>query len=884
MPGVTVIASSPALIEGTRTTVTDGSGQYKIVDLRPGSYSVIFTLLGFTTVKREGIELTASFTATVNVTMAVGELAETVTVSGASPIVDSHNALQQAVLPRTELDVIPNSRNIWAESTLIPGVQPSVFDVGGTQGLFETVSYIHGSSASDQTFKIEGMNFNTTNGDGGTSGLYLDDGMMEEIGFQTSALPAEYPQGGIVYNIVLRDGGNVFRGSAFLSGSNDTLQSNNLTAALQSRGLQYRNSLIAIHDADGAFGGPIWQNKLWFFTSFRHQQFKQYVGGIFNTDGSKAIDNNKNITGLARLTAQVNNRNKVSAFYSPYWKSNPTRRDVTTDYNYIDSQAATNQTTPIAYVAGLRWTSTISNRLLFESGFAIRFVTSARGPEPNLQPTDYARVDFIKSTLTGSATTDLRNRSAIYRGTESLSYITGSHTLKAGVQYGWGEYILNQSVPHGMILRFSNGVANSVDLYNSPTFAEQDVNVEMGAYLQDSWTLGRLTLSPGVRFDKLVVNIPAQTAPAGPWIGARNFTEITNVPNWSTTVPRVGAAYDLFGTGKTVVKASASQYAQGQSTALAQLVNPMILTFDRRSWTDLNGDGLAQVNELGPSTGFRGGVTTHIDPNLKRPYNWEFTAGVDHELMPGFGVGATYYRRQFRDQLGTRNLAVPPNAYTPVTITNPLTGAPFTVYNQSAATQGLQNTILDNESQLNANYNGVEFRANARFKNSAQLGGGVTIGRKNGPLATGDLNNPNVLINFIGADPFDSTVQVKLHGSYMLPWGVQLSGNLDSMTGYPLLRIFSVTRAQVPGLTQVTQNVDLVASGDVRLPRKNLIDLKLSKVFRWGNRVLEPQATVYNVLNDSGTASEVQTVGPTLGRPVTIISARMLTFAVQVKF
>lgn len=226
---------------------------------------------------------------------------------------------------------------------------------------------------------------------------------------------------------------------------------------------------------------------------------------------------------------------------------------------------------------------------------------------------------------------------------------------------------------------------------------------------------------------------------------------------------------------------------------------------------------------------------------------------------------------------------MPPSEYAPATIANPLTGDPLTVYNQSATTVGRQDNLLQNEPLLDTIYNGIELRASARFANGNLLQGGVTIGRKEAPL-TGDLNNPNVLINFIGADAFDSTAQVKVNGVYRLPWDVQLSGVVNSMTGYPLRRIFTVTRAQVPDLSQITQAVDLLPRDEVRLPRVNLIDLKLAEAFRWGVRMLEPQVTIYNVLNDNATTSEVEAVGPTLGRPVTILAGRMISFSAHIKF
>jgi hypothetical protein len=156
LPGVTVEAASPALIEKTRSVVTDGTGQYKIVDLRPGPYTVTFTLSGFSTFKRDGIELTGSFTATVNADLRVGQLAETITVTGESPIVDVQNATQQRVLTKDVLDTIPSGRSPTSFAILVPGMT-GTNDIGGSNNLNLTSLSVHGGRNISQRVMIDGQ-------------------------------------------------------------------------------------------------------------------------------------------------------------------------------------------------------------------------------------------------------------------------------------------------------------------------------------------------------------------------------------------------------------------------------------------------------------------------------------------------------------------------------------------------------------------------------------------------------------------------------------------------------------------------------------------------------------------------------------------------------
>ena len=285
-----------------------------------------------------------------------------------------------------------------------------------------------------------------------------------------------------------------------------------------------------------------------------------------------------------------------------------------------------------------------------------------------------------------------------------------------------------------------------------------------------------------------------------------------------------------------------------------------------------------------------GGVNQRIDPDITRPYNWEFSVGVQQEIRPQFSVSAVYYRRNLRNLYGQRNTLVPASESAPVTITNPLTGSPLTVYNQSASTRGLVAFLVGNNDELDSQYDGVEVKMDKRFANGATVFGGVTIGHKLGSIRNAvpspgtlanDLNNPNVLINSQGYVDNDSTYQLKVAGTYPIPGGIRFSGALQSNTGLPLQRGLTVTTALVPGLTQVTQPVDLVERGSVRLERMNLLDLRFEKVFKLGKMDLSPVADIYNVLNSNVSTSEVTAVGSSLGRPSAILDGRFVRRGVK---
>ena len=283
LPGVTVEASSPVLIEKVRTVVTDGNGIYRVVDLPPGAYTVTFTLAGFSTVKRDGIEVAGTQTATVNADMRVGEVTETVTVTGEAPIVDTQGVTQQRVIDRALLDAVPAGRTAYNLAALIPGMITTTTgtvkaDVGGTMQAGGSASAaIHGSKPNDQLIQVDGMDIASHTA---TTGFIVNVGNAQELDINTSGVSAESFLGGPQVNMIPKDGGNKFTGSAFATGTNSNLQGTNYTDELAARGLPASSNFKSqkvLYNVDFGVGGPLRRDYLWFYGGGEYHKNQTYV-------------------------------------------------------------------------------------------------------------------------------------------------------------------------------------------------------------------------------------------------------------------------------------------------------------------------------------------------------------------------------------------------------------------------------------------------------------------------------------------------------------------------------------------------------------------------------------------------------------------------------
>jgi hypothetical protein len=394
----------------------------------------------------------------------------------------------------------------------------------------------------------------------------------------------------------------------------------------------------------------------------------------------------------------------------------------------------------------------------------------------------------------------------------------------------------------------------------------------------------RLTVNYGVRFEYIHGRIPQQEKPAGIWTPAQTFPEIDDVPDWFTIVPRFAFIYDLFGNGKTAIKANASRYTERIGSGYMRNVNPTSRGHSTRPWTDRNGDLIPQLDELGAGTPFSGGTQIRYADDIIRPSQWEYTASLQHQLFESVGVTLSYFRRQYYDSIGTKNILVPKETYIPVTITNPLTNEALTVYNQRPGTLNLRDQVRDNYPEIENTYNGFEILVDKRFSDRFMLLTGLTLSSHTGTDNTGDLNNPNNDINNEGDIGNYSAYNLKTVATYRLPRDFYVGVNLQYRSGYPLNRNFTVTRALVPNLTQVNQSIKLVPRGEVQRGELALLDVRFSKAMRLGRFTFEPLLEVYNLLNNNSSITEVETVGPNLGFITETVLPRVAKLGLKMKF
>ena len=785
LPGVTVEATSPALIEKARTVVTDGSGQYRFEALRPGTYAVTFTLSGFSVVKREGIELSGTFTATIDADLRVGALEETITVTGESPIVDVQRTTQQRVFDQQVIEAIPAGRSHIDMVVLIPGLaaaQPgrgALADVGGTNNLQNTTFQIHGGRTSDTRLQLDGVRLGNT-GTGEFSNYVPDTGSTQEITVDYGAVSAEQAFGGLRIDIIPREGGNTFRGTVFATYVNDQWQGNNLTQDLQDRGLPQPNEMKKAYDFNPSIGGPLMRDKLWFYTSARWQINQNYIAGLYYNanegDATKWLyQEDRGRRGFfsleqnavnTRFTWQAAAKHKMSFYYdnqSRIWDD--TRAGVS-------PESAVAYRFPVLSLAQGSYTAPLTNRLLVEARLAHRGESFGNQLPPegsvyrDMIPVLEQSTNFFYrgkggdggvSGLFGFTAQKLNTAVA------SMSYVTGAHSIKVGFNDTWASSTsTSESNSSYMMFRFNNGVPNQLTMYGVPTRGQSLIKGEIGLYAQDRWTVDRWTINAGVRYDGFRGGYPEQYRGPAPLQPTRDYTfpAVTSMSLKDVT-PRLGVAYDLFGNGRTAVKVNLGKYM----LAVATTGNPAgVVTTTTRAWNDsfypvgdprrgnynpdcdllnlqrnaecdvvanLNFGQLTSVAEFEEATRFGWG---------NRAFNWEFSSSVQHELLPRVGIDVGYFRRWFGNFQTTQIRGLARADFDPYSVRAPLDpglpdGGGYVIdglYNLNPSKVGVgttYTTLSRNFGEQIEHWNGMDFSANARLQNGVLLQGGISTGR-----------------------------------------------------------------------------------------------------------------------------------------------------------
>jgi hypothetical protein len=923
LPGATVTATSPALQVPAVTDVTNAVGEYRLTPLPIGVFEITFEVPGFQTVRRQDVRLTVGFTARIDVSLGIAAVGETVTVSGLAPVVDvtATSSTTQLTNELLQLSATPRN-NVMSILTMAPGVRTFVEVGGGTMMLENPNPRVYGVGGSIW-YTLDGVAARTTN-----QSVSWDYQTIEEVRVQTLGLDAEQPTRGVQMTAVVKSGGNAFHGSGFWSGASKSLEATNVDAALEAIGITSGDRLDTQSDVSGELGGRIIRDRLWFYSAARRRYAAFDVLNTFKPDGSPGQLINKQRIFTNKVSYQATRSNRL--IFMNMWEVSPEEKGLNEFIAYEAREFKDNGRTNTK----IEWEGVRGNALI--ANLQLAHTRNKSGSPFINDPPLIGRSDLETERITGDnviAGEHSYNRTYHTRGSVSWykpDWGYGNHEFKSGFDYNadTNEFPGLLTKPVNYHLQYADGVPDRVVFFNAPVIPHRVANV-LGVYVKDSWTVGRrLTLNLGARYSHESVFMPEQcreaaSFPSDVMFPARCFDTV-QLPIQNSLVPRLHAAYDLSGDGRTVLKGGWGRFAFRREVALGARYDPLAITYGIFAWRDVNRNNDWDLGETNRDPNGPDFIETAANefgalpprfvpnPNEKQVMFDEFNVSFEHELMANFSVRATGIYSQTKNVLRHLNPHRPYEAYNiPVTNRDPGPdgrlgtaddGALVTYFEYSPALRGLQfeEYLSVNDSRANMNFRTIEVAALKRLANRWQLLASYSATKKHWPIgAQGSASSlgfgtssptfsaAGEHVGFLtpNAEIFsvDNTWDwdAKVIGTYIFPGEVSVSGNFHHTSGDPFARQVRFTGGRT--IPSIVLNVEPI--GTHRRPNLNIVQMRVEK------RFVLPRAhaatvslNVYNALN-ANTATGLQNrSGAEFLRPRSILPPRLAEVALSYRF
>ena len=887
LPGVDLTLTSTAVM-GVRNTVTDDQGGYRFGLLPPGTYTVRFRLQGFDTVVREGIQLTAGFTSSLNVVMEIGSVSETVTVAGASPIVDVTNAVVATNFTQELTAVLPTGHDVFSVLAITPGVQVTAPDVGGSRAGLRAQFRLFGSTS--QWNVIEGAIM--------ASLQYEDPDVYQEVQVAGASKGADAPVGGSFNNFIVKSGANRARGLFFYDREPLRLQSSNVTDELLKQGVTITSSVARYQSLHADAGGPFIHDKFWWFYAFRNLNSDNWTPGYFTTATGQPEPVYTTLRNhAAKLNYQLSTKHRLAYSGQFNTKSLPNSGASA----FVDS-ASTSLTDFPYWIQGASLTSVLSNRSTLEivwGEFGWKWWTRPGADE-------IAREDLDTRLVRGGRMSPFIDQSHHMNASAVWSLITsgtrtGSHSFRAGYSYLYEGAPYTFLAPKDSIKTFWRGgfkTPAEIETYDTPFSFENSVS-HQAAFVNDTWSIGRLSFNGGVRFDSFLPYYDQQgKAGDGPFQQAVTYPGFT-FHRLNGLVPRASVVYDLFGNGHTAIKVAYGRYMYNAGTItnansmMAGFVNPMAKTTKRYRWSGT----LPFVPNPSLLISTTGGPNRSLDPNLELPYTDEFVAGLDQQIMRDMTIRFNYVRKLERNRMKSQNTAIPFSAYNiPVTFID--RGRDFasaaddrqiTLYSLDPKFLGQRADLLTNDPLNRSDFETYNVEAVKRLSNKSQLLTGFDVSHYDTwgfasaisqDIATdtgGVPQDPNRLTynNYLNYWHW----QFKALGSYEFPHGIGFSASVRATKGEPYGRTVNTT-----GLTQGTVSLTVEPQGTFFYSTVMLVDVRLAKSVTLGKTRIEGLLDVFNINNSSAVLSANNQTGATFGYALTTVNPRIARIGVRFNF